>query len=195
LLALKTKPIKPIIVMQNTNHTTTNTNNQNNKLRAFVIQEENPDNPLWGWDTGVTFLVDKRSRHFGGLASSNAPESEDSEEWAFVFPLYGFVHSMQSISLEPFGCPWDSGQIGFIGITKSDLDGYFGKNLTEEEARKSISALISALNHYFMGEVYGFKIEKEIDGEWLVVDECWGYYGQETAQAEAEQMLDYFSKK
>jgi hypothetical protein len=181
--------------MQNTNHTTTNTNSQNNKLRAFVIQDENPDNPLWGWDTGVTFLVDKSSRHFGGLASSNAPENEHCEDWAFVFPLYGFVHSMQSISLKSFGCPWDSGQIGFVGITKSDLDGYFGKNLTEEEALKSISDLISNLNDYLMGEVYGFKIEEEVKGEWVVVDECWGFYGQKTAQAEAEQMLEFFSKK
>jgi hypothetical protein len=102
---------------------------------------------------------------------------------------------MQSISLKPFGCPWDSGQIGFIGILKSDMDGYFGKSLTEDEAKKSISALISDINHYFTGEVYGFKIEEEKDGEWIMIDECWGFYGQETAQTEAEQMLEFFSKK
>jgi hypothetical protein len=180
--------------MQNINYTTTNTNSQNNKLRAFVIQDENPDNPFWDWDTGVTFLVDKSSRNFGGLASSNAPESEHSEDWAFVFPLYGFVHSMQSISLKPLGCQWDSGQIGFVGITKSDLDGCFGKSLTEAEAIKSISALISNINYYFTGDVYGFKIEEEIDNEWIVVDERWGFYGQETAQTEAEQMLEFYAK-
>jgi hypothetical protein len=103
-----------------------------------------------------------------------------------VLPLYLFEHSGSRLSTEPFGCPWDSGQIGFAVIRKEVIDTEF--NGSKELAESCIRAEIKLLDSYWAGEVYGWQYVQlskcqccEQESE-EVEDSCWGFYGSDFDQ-------------
>lgn len=180
------------------NTTYKKTNKTKSKFRYVLDIDENPENPFTFSDTGVSFLVDKENRYFGGLATSDAPDTPDSEEWAFVFPLYGYVHSGQAVSLSPFSCSWDSGQIGFVGITKENLSGIFGKDTNEEKAKEIVQSNLDALNAYLSGDCWFIAIQRKVCEEcdtWETLDKVFGFYGKGYAEAEAITMLKWYEKQ
>lgn len=161
-------------------------------LRYRLIQDDCPENPIKDWDSGISFLVNPDNRDFGGLNTKNAPE-EESKDWAFLFPLYGFSHGGQSVSLSPFGCPWDSGKIGLVGITKDSLKNYFGKDKTEKEAMDCVEALLTDLNFYLSGDCWIVQIqEKTCDkcDNWETIESVAGYFGRENAENAGKEMLE-----
>ncbi len=78
-------------------------------------------------------------------------------------PLYLYDHSGITMSTGSFGCRWDSGQVGFIYITREKIQKEWGwKTLTEKRRRYLASFMASEVeeyDHYLTGEVYGFKHE------------------------------------
>lgn len=98
---------------------------------------------------------------------------------AVILPLYMYDHSGITISTTPFSCPWDSGQIGWVYITKEDIRKEYNiKRVTKKYIEKATKILISEIkvyDDYLRGETYGFVLEK--DGE--EIDSCWGFYGSD----------------
>lgn len=101
-----------------------------------------------------------------------------------ILPLYLMDHSGISMSTGSFGCPWDSGQVGYIicdnETIKREWDG------DRDLAEKWLESEVSVYDEYIRGNVYGFIVEETIefdeDGEpvWDDPDEldsCWGFYG------------------
>jgi DNA-binding Lrp family transcriptional regulator len=92
--------------------------------------------------------------------------------------VYLYDHSGQSISVNPFGCRWDSGQLGYIYCSKEKaLKEYCVKIVTAKlrlEVLRYMEGEIKTYNQYLNGDVYGFKIEDE-NGEEL--NSCYGFYG------------------
>ena len=122
---------------------------------------------------------------------------------AAILPLYLYDHSGISISTSSFNDRWDSGQIGFVFITKETmLDELGGKILTKklkEQAVEICEADVKIYNQYLNNEVYRFDIVEEVDMvsmtkhawetsncddvehfiENIEVDSCGGFYGDD----------------
>ena len=104
-----------------------------------------------------------------------------NENAGVILPLYLYDHSGITISTSPFSCPWDSGQIGFIFISKKKmLDEYGGKIVTKklkERIEGYLEGEVETYDQYLRGEVYGFEVfenDKEIHS-------CCGFYSEEEA--------------
>lgn len=107
-----------------------------------------------------------------------------------MLPVYKYEHSGVMISTSPFSCPWDSGQVGFIYVSISDVNEEMGGD--KELAKKQLETEIKAFSQYLEGDVYGFVVEEydEESDEWDEVDSCWGFYGSDVKE---NGMLDHVS--
>lgn len=104
-----------------------------------------------------------------------------------IFPVFLLDHSGLRISIDPFGCSWDSGQVGWIYVTKDKIVEEFGDD--DEEARKKAEEYlrweVKAYDQYLCGGVYGFSIQKITEcpccgaQKQEHIDFCWGFYGDE----------------
>lgn len=112
---------------------------------------------------------------------------------AVIIPIYGYSHGGLSISTTPFSCRWDSGQLGYAVVLKSDIRENWGiKRVTEkyvDMSTKQIEGEIKVLNQYANGEVYSFEI-KDVDGEHE--DSCSGFFGSDILE---NGILDYIGKE
>lgn len=103
--------------------------------------------------------------------------AEDNVIWQ---PVYIYSHSGDTINTSPFGCRWDSGQIGYIFVFKEQARKEFG-HITKkvyERCQGLLKGTIETLDMYLTGDVYGCIIEDE-EGE--EIDSCWGFYGRDYA--------------
>ncbi|RLD55169.1 MAG: hypothetical protein DRJ01_17040, partial [Bacteroidetes bacterium] len=98
---------------------------------------------------------------------------ESKEEVLAIKPLYLYDHSGITISTSPFQCRWDSGQVGWIYITKGTVK-ITGMPI-DKDLDKSIDLELSTYDQEIQGEVFGFSCYK--DGE--CIDSCGGFYGRD----------------
>jgi hypothetical protein len=171
-----------------------------NKLK--VIHDYNAESPR-AWDNIGTMVCFHNRYDLGDNHNYNA---DDYSGWgemekaiikqdnvAVILPLYLYDHSGQSISTSPFSCRWDSGQVGFIVVSKKKaLEEFGGKIVTKklkERLEKILEGEVETYNKYIEGEVYGFQIVDEDDE---VIDSCYGFYGTDFA---TNGMLDYIDHK
>jgi hypothetical protein len=114
-----------------------------------------------------------------------------------ILPLYIYQHGGVTISLTPFSCPWDSGQVGYVIIPrKKSLDEFSRKRMSKKFREKVVGiakAEIETYDQYLRGDVYGYKIE-DAEGE-ETDDSCWGFYGTECCMEEAKSVVDYYEKQ
>ena len=61
-----------------------------------------------------------------------------------IEPLYLYDHGGITISMAPFTCPWDSGQVGFIYAERKDR--------AEEEILEAFSKEVEEYDNYLRGE-------------------------------------------
>lgn len=116
------------------------------------------------------------------------------EENMIVMPLFLYDHSGISISTSRT-CRWDSGQVGFMYITKKKAVEEFGKKYftkaVEEKAIACMEAELKTYDDYLRGDVYGYVILDENGEE---IDSCWGYYGYDHEKSglleEAKSYID-----
>lgn len=106
----------------------------------------------------------------------------------FMLDLYLYDHSGLTISTAPFSCPWDSGQIGFIYVTKEKLKEEGLEDKTKEEIYDYLRSEVKTYDNYLRGDIYGFTIEE-------TEDSCWGYFGWNHEEsgllAEAKSTIDW----
>lgn len=112
--------------------------------------------------------------HCEGTGEMSPDEIQDLfEQHYYVLPLYLYDHSGITMKTSPFSCPWDSGRVGFIYISKEKAAKEFGANVTPEFMYAHLDVEVKEYDAYLRGEVYAWEIEK--DGE--IVDSCGGYLG------------------
>ncbi len=146
------------------------------------------------WDNICEFHCSHRKYLLGdkGYNYSNGQDCIEAAQQAekqgdIVMPLYLYDHSGITISLSPFSCRWDSGQVGFVIVRKEKMlrelsAKRFTKSL-KNKALKIAQGEVETYDQYLRGEVYGYKIDG--DG-----DSCWGFYGQEECISEAKSIID-----
>ena len=79
-----------------------------------------------------------------------------------VLPVYMYDHSGLTISTRPFSCHWDSGQLGFIFITKAAIIANWGEH-TEETVMQAVACMESEVKEYdsyLRGEVYLIEMQQ-----------------------------------
>ena len=91
--------------------------------------------------------------------------------------LYLLDHSGLAMKTTSFHDPWDSGQIGWIYVSKEDaLKEFGGEKMTgaiKKKAEDLMRGEVAAYDCYLRGECYGFELYK--NGE--LEDSCWGFMG------------------
>ena len=109
-----------------------------------------------------------------------------------IMPLYLYDHSGITMSTGRFSCPWDSGQVGIIYMTREQILKQFGgKLLTKkkrEQARDLMQAEVEEYDQYLTGDVYGYVVTDPLGND---VDSCWGFYGLSWARQEAAAALEH----
>lgn len=115
--------------------------------------------------------------------ASHVPDIEQALEatgQAIMLPLYLYDHSGITMSTGRFSCPWDSGKVGFIFVSKEKVRSeYDWKLLNKQRIEKIQNYLIGEVETYdqfLRGDVWGFEVLDE-DGE--VKDSCWGFFGSD----------------
>jgi len=161
-----------------------------------IKYDENAESPR-EWDNVCVFHIG-HSRYSFGDKNYNDRESIDKafheakNNGDVVLPLYMYDHSGITISLAPFSCPWDSGQVGFVQVPRKEFVAEFGKKrFTPKLKAKALEWAkneTETLDCYLRGDVYGYVVDN--DG-----DSCWGYYSIEDAMREAESVVDWIVKE
>lgn len=94
-----------------------------------------------------------------------------------MLPLYLLDHSGLAMKTTSFNDPWDSGQVGWIYVSKEAALKEFGGDKMTGAVRQSAEDLmrseVAAYDCYLRGECYGFELYK--NGE--LTDSCWGFMG------------------
>jgi DNA-binding Lrp family transcriptional regulator len=93
-------------------------------------------------------------------------------------PVYIYDHSGISLSTSPFGCRWDSGQVGYIYVSKEKVLSEFGGKIVSKKMRENILSYlegeIETQDTCVRGDVYGFQV---LDEDENIVDSCYGFFG------------------
>jgi len=157
-----------------------------------IFQSDYPEDPR-GWDNLGTMICFHNRYDLGDKHNYYDPDEfiEDMKnEKVIILPLYLYDHSGITISTGPFGCPWDSGQVGYIYVTYEDIKKEFSyKNITTKRIEKIKDYLrgeVETYDNYLTGNIYGYNIED--------VDSCSGYFGDPEKSGlldEAKDIIDY----
>ncbi len=177
-----------------------------------IMYDENAQNPR-DWDTLGTLVAWHNRynlseedyndyREFLEDKSSDQYETEEGLENAsdkrlmelfqkdnIVLPVFMYEHSGIALNTHGFSCPWDSGQVGYIYVSKEKVRKEYGvKRITKKVLGYVESALkseIEVYSNYVDGNVYGYVL-KDSKGE--EVDSCWGFFGYDFKN---NGMMDY----
>lgn len=139
--------------------------------------------------------LDKKCPDIKGLIDIDyIVNCESAKNYIVCKPIYMYQHDGQTISLSPFGCPWDSGCCGYIFVFKDKIFKEFSDTNDDnwrDKAEEVIKSEINIYDDYIQGNVYGYCLEEGhvvehkdlVTGaiwtstEYEVVDSCCGFYG------------------
>lgn len=156
-----------------------------------IVQDTHPESPRHNDNLGTMICFHRRY----SLGDKHQLHSDMFSGWSdmerylskghIILPLYLYDHGGITIDTKPFSCPWDSGQVGYIVVSKEKVKEEYGiQRLTPKVKSKALSILnaeVEEYNKYITGEVYGYRIIE--NGE--EVDSCWGFYGLDHCRQEA----------
>ncbi len=180
--------------------------------RIFRVEhDDNPENPREWSNLGTMACFHKRYC----LGDRDIPFSSDQfDSWtemedyirkdldaAVVLPLYLYDHSGITMNTTGFSCRWDSGQVGFIYVTKDKLREEYGVKSIRRELKEKVEKIlvneVETYDQYLTGDVYGFEIVKIVKCDHgheheEKEDSCWGFFGDDIKE---NGILDHVSKE
>ncbi len=191
----------------------------------YIEQDIEPQNPRTEWDNlctivcwhprynlGDTHSLGNSDDLYEFLADLDPDDFETYEQWQnlvskkiaamidthelFIKPVYLYDHSGLSVSTSTYTCPWDSGQVGFIYVTKETLDKEGPHHYTPEQVSDILDGEVETYNQYLTGAVYGYTVTHSDYGD---LDLCWGFFGYDHEKsgllAAAQASIDYEIKR
>jgi hypothetical protein len=167
------------------------------KYRIDIISDDDPEDPR-GWDNLGTMVCFHRRYNLGDKHNFDEPSEardflKDKKARHIVLPLYLYDHSGITMNTTGFSCPWDSGQVGWIYITREKVRKEYGcKRVTKKMVEKIKGYLrneVETYDQYLTGDVYGFRITDEETEEEM--DSCWGFFGEKYCMEEAESIVKH----
>lgn len=178
------------------------------KYRGFLIKiyhDDCPLNPRVDFDN-LGFMVCFHNKYrLGDNHAFSDPQdfsdfiTEEGPDNFVILSLWLYDHSGITISTSSFSCPWDSGQIGWIYVSKDTMlkeFGYFDK----DKAKGILEAEVKEYDYYIRGAVFGYRIEpKDTNKNIYCDDSCWGFFGYDWEKNglldEAKPSIDYSINK
>ena len=161
---------------------------------AEIVHDNYPENPRDESSTWGTMWCWHKSYHLGSREErrdTRRPNPGSLNGWdevekaimreikpVVILPIFMYDHSGISLSPNPFSCPWDSGQVGYIFAERKVLKDFGAKIATAKVKAKIEDALkgeIREYSAYSSGETYYWRLLKDDE----VVDSCSGYYGDD----------------
>jgi hypothetical protein len=150
-----------------------------------ILRDTDPCNPRTEWDNAGTMVCWHDRYQLGDKQPSCNPQEylDDLPEGTLVLPLYLYDHSGITMSTGAFGCPWDSGQVGFIYATPEVIQNEWGGD--RKRAQEYLENQVKVYDQFLTGDVWGFRVFEEQakceccdhQPEPEEVDSCWGFYG------------------
>lgn len=162
-----------------------------------IVHDETPMSPR-EYESSLSILVLFHKRY--NLPNEFGLDYTQYEGWADmradieaegginILPVWAYDHGSMAIAVaenNPFSCPWDSGQLGFVFTTEERLE-WTGAD--RDRIEEFMKMEVDEYSRYLNGEVYGYEI---VDERGEVVDSCWGYYGYADAEAAAKEACNY----
>lgn len=182
--------------------------------RLEVFYDEYPTNPRDDENLGVMVcshprynLGDNHDYNFKDYQSWDDLKSQiikDHNGMGIIHNLYLYDHSGISISIRPYGCKWDSGQVGFIFVPKEKVRQWYNvkrvSSVLLEELEEKIQQEVELYDKYLRGECYGYSISKvttcEFGHEHLEsVEVCGDYLDLEQCKFDGESSIKWFDEK
>lgn len=163
-----------------------------------IVQDESPESPR-EWDNLGTMACFHRRYNLGDKNTLNQEEVQDiynNDKEYISLPLYLYDHSGITMNTTGFHCPWDSGQVGVIYVSRAKVrKEYSVKRISKATEAKIIEYLkneVATYDQYLTGDVWGYVVEKPCTecGEPEEVESCWGFYGHEYCEQEAKSIVE-----
>jgi len=169
-----------------------------------VVQDSDPQSPR-EWDNLGTMVCFHNRYDLGDKHNYNSDDYSGWDEMkraiiknenvGVILPLYLYDHSGITMNTTGFNCRWDSGQVGFIYISKKKmLEEYGGKYVTKklkERVEKYLVAEVETYDKFLTGEVYGVKVWKlkKNGKKKKEIHACWGFYDEDEAMKDGESYV------
>ncbi len=167
------------------------------KYLIEIINDEDPENPR-EWDNLGTMICFHRRYNLGDEHNFDNPSEardflKNKKARHIVLPLYLYDHSGITMNTTGFSCPWDSGQVGWIYITREKIRQEYGCKRVSKKMVEKVSGYlrneVKTYDQYLCGDVYGFRItDEETDEE---IESCWGFFGDDYCMSEAESIVKH----
>lgn len=177
------------------------------KYELKIERDEDPMNPRTEWDNLGT-MVCFHNRY--DLGDKTDYRTEDYNSWdelkqgilenegeVVILPLYLYDHSGITISTSSFDCRWDSGQIGFIFVSKHTIK---KEGIDETKVIEYLKGEVETYDKYLTGENYRYTIYEietcSLGHEHKNVVECCGsYLSEEECESEGQSVLQHLEKE
>lgn len=185
------------------------------KIGKYLIeieQDTTPESPR-SWDNLGKMVCFHRRYSLGDKHDYNSDDYSGwdeqlkviskNEDVCVILPLYLYDHSGITMKTTSFGCPWDSGQVGWIFISKDKVRKEYSVKRISKKLKERITGYlineVKTYDQYLTGEVYGYKIHEiktcELGHEHREeLDSCWGFYGEDECLKEAEGIVEHYSQ-
>ncbi len=165
---------------------------RNQKLEIF--QDEDPMSPRTNIDNLGTIITKENNRYtLGDIQVQDIDKELKEHDIGLILPVYMLDHSVLLLSTRDFNDKWDSGQCGFIFVTKEKIKKeYSAKRLGKkilEKVKSVLESEIKIYSSYVNGDVYGYKITEQKNNETIDIDSCWGFYD------DFDQIFDHIGDK
>jgi len=154
-----------------------------------IYYDEHSENPR-NWDNISKMycfhkrynLGDKHKIDHTNYSSFDEMIEDNTSPDDIVYPLYMYEHGGIEISTTPFSCRWDSGQLGFIVVTKETIIKEYGSDTPDnrERALRVMLGEVATYADYVDGRVFYYKL-KDVNGE--TIDCIGGFYGYDHAES------------
>jgi hypothetical protein len=177
------------------------------KYELKIEQDTDPMNPRTEWDNLGTMVcfhnrydlgdkTDYRSKDYNGWDELKQGILENEGE-VVILPLYLYDHSGITISTSSFDCRWDSGQIGFIFMSKHTIK---KEGIDETKVEEYLKGEVETYDKYLTGENYRYTIYEietcSLGHEHKNVVECCGsYLSEDECESEGKSMLEHLEKE
>lgn len=184
-----------------------NTPTHTERIGNFILNvfyDDDANSPR-EWDNLGTMLCFHRRYTLGDKNPFSANDFDSWEELEnilrteenahTILPLSLYDHSGISMSVGGPSCAWDSGQVGFIYVTKEKVE---AEGIDGSKVEEYLRGEVEAYNQYLTEDVFRYEISRVSVCDHgcehtELVDSCGGYFGEDYCIEEAKSALNYYA--
>lgn len=177
--------------------------------RRYTLGDEQPSVSPGEHKYALARAVDDTLPEWDDATDADAQRAQEVFDAQYLrLPLYLYDHGGITMRTTPFSCPWDSGQVGFIYVSRKRAAEEWGEDFIDVRVLAGLVDEVEEYDQYLTGEVYGFEIEKaetfektsrktgwteEVD-EWSDYDSCSGFFGSDPEKSGMLGTVEAFAR-